>query len=45
MRKAILDIQNALNDESLIKDIYKGSMNIKDCLLYTSSIPSIINDG
>lgn len=41
MRKAILDIQNALNDESLIKDIYKGSMNIKDTMFYRSGIASI----
>ncbi len=41
MRKDILDIQNALNDESLIKDIYKGSMNIKDTMFYRSGIASI----
>lgn len=41
MRKAILDIKNALNDESLIKDIYKGSMNIKDTMFYRSGIASI----
>lgn len=41
MLKAILDIQNALNDESLIKDIYKGSMNIKDTMFYRSGIASI----
>lgn len=41
MRKTILDIQNALNDESLVKDIYKGSMNIKDTMFYRSGIASI----
>lgn len=41
MRTAILDIQNALNDESLVKDIYKGSMTIKDTMFYRSGIASI----
>lgn len=41
MAKALNSIQKALNDESLVKDIYKGSIEIKDTLFYQSGIAAI----
>lgn len=45
MRKAVLDIQNALNDASLVENNYKGSIEIIDTLFDTSGITSISIDS
>lgn len=45
MRKAILSIQNALNDGSLIERNYKGSIEVIDTLFDTSGISSISIDS
>lgn len=45
MRKAILDIQNALNDASLVEGNYKGSIEVIDTLFDTSGITSISVDS
>ncbi len=45
MRKAILSIQNALNDELLIDKNYKGSIDVIDTLFDTSGISSISIDS
>lgn len=45
MRKAILSIQNALNDESLIERNYKGTIDVIDTLFDRSGIASISIDS
>lgn len=41
MKESILSMDKALNDESKVKDIYKGSMRINNCLFYQSGISAI----
>ena len=41
MKSSLLSMQEAFNNEDVIKDIYKGSMTIKDTYFYRSGIASI----
>lgn len=41
IKKALLSIQEALNDTQLVQNQYKGSMEIRDTYFYTSGIASI----
>lgn len=41
MKKSLLSMQKAFNNEEVIKDNYKGSMTINDTLFYRSGIASI----
>lgn len=45
MKKALLDIQSALNNPELVKDNYKGTIEIVDTLFYRSGIASISIDN
>lgn len=45
IRTAILSIQEALNDASLIEGQYHSSLTIEDCLFYQSGIASISIDS
>lgn len=45
MKSALLNIQNALNNPDLIKDNYKGTIEIIDTLFYRSGIASISIDS
>ncbi|MCI5745833.1 MAG: hypothetical protein MR270_06100, partial [Erysipelotrichaceae bacterium] len=41
MKEAVLSIDKALNDDSNVKEFYKGSSIISSCLFYKSGIASI----
>ncbi len=41
MRKSLLSMQKAFNNEEKIKDIYKGSITVEDVYFYQSGISSI----
>ena len=41
MKTSLLSMQDAFNNEKVIKDVYKGSMTINDCYFYRSGIASI----
>lgn len=45
MKRALLDIQNALNNPDLIQNNYKGTIEIVDTLFYRSGIASISIDS
>lgn len=45
MKKSLLNIQGALNNPDLIKDKYKGTIEIIDTLFYRSGIASISIDS
>lgn len=44
VKKALLSIQEALNDASLVEGVYKTSVVIDDCMFYQSGISSISLD-
>lgn len=44
MKKALVSIQNALNDKSLIEGQYKGTVVVEDSFFYQSGIASISLD-
>lgn len=41
MKTSLLSMQDAFNNEKIIKDVYKGSMTINDTYFYRSGIASI----
>lgn len=45
MKNNLLSLQKAFNPESLVKDLYKGSMIVEDTYFYRSGVASILIDS